>query len=86
MGEALDGHGSLARVGLASFLKRPDEGCGFYFRLVAEDRLFDRVAAGVVDLGLAESFAGGEEGFPGKAALERAENIFDEPLPCRFIG
>lgn len=77
MGKALVGHGSLARVGLASFLKRPDQACGFHFCLVAEDRLFDRVAAGVVDLGLAESLAGCEEGFPGEATFEGAENIFD---------
>ena len=86
MGKALDGHGSLARVGLASLLKRFDQACSFHFCFVAEDRLFDRVAAGVVDLGLAESLAGCEEGFPGEATFECAENIFDEPLPGRFIG
>ncbi len=59
-----------ARVGLGSFLKRPDEGCGFHFCLVAENRLFDRIAAGVVDLGLAESLAGCVEGFPSEATFE----------------
>src|SRR5690606_31597330 len=86
MGNAGTGHGLFAVVGLTSFAKCFDEILGSDLLSVRKNGGLDGIAAGMIDLGMAQSSTFSHDRFPFNTTLERPRDVFNELAAGSFIG